>query len=79
MTQFTVFVISLPILVKPPLVAQLQRVSKSAGALEHQPSLVAAIVSYLIESPENPPLSSLFCAVTQIITINKYVSGTMTM
>ena len=48
MTQFTVFVVSLLILVKFPLVAQPERVSEFAGALEHLPSLVAEIVSYLI-------------------------------
>ena len=70
MTQFTVFVVSLPILAKLPLVVQLKCVSKFVGALEHLPSLVAGIVSYLIESPENPLLLSLFCAETEIISIS---------
>jgi hypothetical protein len=70
MTQFTVFVVSLLILVKLPLVAQLKCVSKFAVALERLPSLVAGIVSYLIESPENPLLLSLFCAETEIISIS---------
>ena len=74
MTQFTVFVVSLLTLAKLPLVAQLKRVSKFAGALDYLPSLVAGIVSYLIESPENPLLSSLFCAETEIIAIsNRFV------
>jgi len=74
MTQFTVFVVSLLILAKLPLVAQLKRVSKCAGALERPPSLVAGIVSYLIVSPENPLLLSLFCAETEIISIsNRFV------
>jgi len=69
MTQFTVFVVSLLILVKLLLVAQLKRVSKFAGAQERLPSLVAGVESYLIESPENPLLLSLSCAETEIISI----------
>jgi len=70
MTQFTVFVVSLLILAKLLLVAQLKCVSKFAGAQERLPSLVAGIESYPIESPENPLLLSLFCAETEIISIS---------